>query len=1018
MKKLSAIYLLFSITLTIQAQTYFQQEVNYKINVALDDVKHELTADESIEYINNSPNELSYIYMHLWPNGYKDNSTPLAKEFLRHGSKEFYYAKAEERGYIDQLDFKIDGQPAKWELLKDSIDICKLYLNQPLKSGGKITITTPFHVKIPDGKFSRLGHIGQSYQITQWYPKPAVYDRNGWNYMPYLTQGEFYSEFGSFDVSITLPKNYVLGATGDMVDGEREQEWLNQKVKETEAITSYNAKDLSFPVSDSTTKTLRFKQTNVHDFAWFCDKRYHVLKGEVETPHTKRKVTTWVMFTNADGKLWKDAIKYVNDAIYYYSLWNGDYPYNHCTAVDGTISAGGGMEYPNITVIGSSGSAFGLEVVIAHEVGHNWFYGMLGSNERVHPWMDEGLNSFNELRYVRTKYSDRKIKVSIGGINLSKLLDLEHYQQKIQYELGYQLPARKNEDQPIELPAYMYSELNYGGIVYYKSAIVFDYLMAILGEKEMEKAMQHYFDQWHFKHPQPEDLKKSLEEATGKDLTWFFDDMINSTKKVDYKIKSAKHNADGSWSIKVKNKGEVNSPIFIEGLNKNEVIQSNTFDGFTGKKVLSFPATTAAITKFKIDYTENIPEINRKNNTIRTKGLLKKVEPFCLQPIASIDNPEKTQLFLTPVIGWNNYNHWMLGASLYNHTLLQKKFEYELTPMYSFSTKDLTGYGHIAYNFLPKHTPFQSVTVGVRAARFAYEQFPFELNYNKIAPELKIVFKKPSWKSKLTNSLRYRYIMLYNDVAAYYTPWGWMPIGWGYQQTTTLQRFNDITYELNRKDPIQPFKITINAQEGGQRTTTNGLVINEIYKLSLTANYKYNFKGKNKGIDVRLFAGTFIGTSTWDATPYRFRLSGQTGYQDYLYDHIYLGRTETSGILASQFTETDGGFKFFSPVGQTGKWITALNIKSSIGNLKIPVKLYADIGTTASDGLTKDKLLYDGGLCLSLSENIFEVYFPLLLCNDFQNYTHNAGLQYWETVRFTLNINLLNPFELVKNLGM
>ncbi|MBA3705781.1 MAG: M1 family peptidase, partial [Bacteroidetes bacterium] len=314
------------------AQAYFQQEVNYTISVKLDDVKNELTADERIEYINNSPSQLTFIYMHLWPNAYKDNTTALAKEFLKRGERKFYYSTAGERGYIDQIDFKINGQATKWELLKDSIDICKLYLNEPLKSGEKITITTPFHVKIPSGEFSRLGHIGQSYQITQWYPKPAVYDNNGWNYMPYLNQGEFYSEFGSFDVSITLPKNYVLGATGDMIDGEKELEWLNQKVKETEAITSYNPKDLAFPASDTETKTLRFKQSKVHDFAWFCDKRFHVLKGELETPHTKHKVTTWTMFTNAEGELWKNSIQYMNDALYYYSQWNGDYPYNNCTA--------------------------------------------------------------------------------------------------------------------------------------------------------------------------------------------------------------------------------------------------------------------------------------------------------------------------------------------------------------------------------------------------------------------------------------------------------------------------------------------------------------------------------------------------------------------------------------------------------------------------------------------------------------------------------------------------------------
>jgi hypothetical protein len=185
--------------------------------------------------------------MHLWPNAYINNTTPLAKKLYEKGETKLYYATDEEIGFIDQLAFKIDDKAVKWEIVKDSVDICKIYLNEPLPSGGKMIITTPFHVKLPSAKISRLGHIGQAYMITQWYPKPAVYDKNGWNYMPYLNQGEFYSEFGSFDVTITLPKNYVLGATGDMVNGEKEIEWLNEKAKETETISAFDKKNMAFP---------------------------------------------------------------------------------------------------------------------------------------------------------------------------------------------------------------------------------------------------------------------------------------------------------------------------------------------------------------------------------------------------------------------------------------------------------------------------------------------------------------------------------------------------------------------------------------------------------------------------------------------------------------------------------------------------------------------------------------------------------------------------------------------------
>jgi hypothetical protein len=981
----------------LSAQAYFQQEVNYTIAVTLNDVKHELQATEKIEYINNSPATLSVIYMHLWPNAYKDNSTSLAKQMLENGETMLYYSSKEERGYIDQLDFKVNDQPVKWEFLKDSIDICRIYLNEPLQSGNKINISTPFHVKIPSGKISRLGHLDQSYQITQWYPKPAVYDRNGWNYMPYLNQGEFYSEFGSFDVSITLPKNYVLGATGDLVNGEQETEWLNQKAKETETITSFDKKDMAFPASASETKTLEFKQSHVHDFAWFCDKRYHVLKGEIETPHTKHKVTTWAFFTNAEATLWKKSISYINDAIYYYSLWNGDYPYNHCTAVDGTISAGIGMEYPNITVIGTSNSAVQMDIVITHEVGHNWFYGMLGSNERIHPWMDEGINSFNELRYVEMKYPDSKLFGPFANRKIGSLLDLKRYKQKSQYYLTYILSATTHTDQPIEAPAYEYTDFNYGGIVYGKTPAAFDYLMSYIGEKKMDEAMQKYFDEWHFKHPQPNDLRKILEEVSGKDLRWFFDDLMNTTKKLDYKIAFAHKNVNGSWDLGIKNTGKINGPVFIHGIKNKTLVGELNYDGFPGKQVLTFPSSD--VDYFKIDFTETMPELNRKNNTIRTKGIFKTVEPVKLQFLGSLNNPTRTQLFWTPVAGWNDYNKWMFGVALYNAVLPRKNFEFEIMPMYSYATNDLTGYAHLAHTFYPEASLFHHIQLGITGARYALTNEPIRLDFNKIAPELKIEFRKNNQRSPYTNTLRYRHITVIKDGLDV----KFEKYVLNFSRVPDYYNYNDLTYTLSKKDAIQPFNVNVNLQQG------DGMA-----KTSLTANYTHNFQKKNKGVDIRLFAGAFIDDK--NAGPYRFRLSGQRGYQDYLYDHIYLGRMETDGILANQFTETDGGFKFYSAVGQTSKWITALNVKSTLGNLKLPLCLYADIGMTEYDGRLNKKIInYDAGVCLALKKNVFEVYFPLLISDNFQAYKDANDLSYAETIRFTLNLNLINPFDLIRN---
>lgn len=358
------------------AQGYWQQNVDYVINVSLDDVKHELDADITMQYTNNSPDELNFIYIHLWPNAYKNNSTAFAKQEIENRSIDFYAAKPDERGYIDGLDFKVNGNPVQLEYDQQNIDIAKLPLDQPLKSGGKITITTPFRVKIPSSDFSRLGHSENAYQITQWYPKPAVYDKNGWHPMPYLNQGEFYSEFGNFIVNITLPANYVVAASGDL-QTQSEIEFLD-KLAEKTRIMSTDKKDLSFPPSSSETKTIQYKLENTHDFAWFADKRFHVLSGEVKMPYSEKVVKTYAYFTDLEANLWMKSIEYLNRAVLNYSDWVGEYQWNVCQALEGALSAGSGMEYPTITIIGNSGTGLLLDEVITHEVGHNWFYGMFG----------------------------------------------------------------------------------------------------------------------------------------------------------------------------------------------------------------------------------------------------------------------------------------------------------------------------------------------------------------------------------------------------------------------------------------------------------------------------------------------------------------------------------------------------------------------------------------------------------------------------------------------------------------
>jgi len=986
--------LLFS-KINLSAQDYFQQEVNFEIKVSLNDSAHELKAFERIEYINNSPDVLEFIYFHLWPNAYDNNNTALAKQQLEDNWSKLFEIE-ELRGHIDSLDFKVNNKTIKWEYDKEHIDICKLYLKKPLKHGEKITITTPFHVKLPKGVTSRLGHVNQTYQITQWYPKPAVYDKYGWHQMPYLNQGEFYSEFGSYDVSITLPANYVVGATGDL-QNQKEIDWLNKLAEETIKINSFNRKDKSFPESSTELKTIRFIQNNIHDFAWFADKRFHVLKSEVELPNSKRKVTTWAMFPNGNAHLWTKSLEYINDAVYFYSEKYGEYPYNHCTAVHSSLSAGGGMEYPNITVIGNSGNARSLEMVIMHEVGHNWFYGILGFNEREFTWQDEGINSFSEARYMKEKYGKDDVFYQMFGIpeKVAKFLDIKDLRYKKFQELTYLVSARMNSDQHASLSAEEYSGMNYGAITYMKSARIFDYLLAYLGEDKFNTIMQKFYADWKFKHPYPDDIRKVFEDGSGENLSWLFDDLLQTTKKVDYKIIKAKNN-----KVIVKNKGNVNSPVLINGIKNNKIVFSEWFTGFKGRKTLNL-TNKLEVDRVVIDAESNMLELKRKNNTYKTSGLFRKIEPLKFKLLGIIENPNKSQINFMPAIGWNSTNKLMLGAIFYNSILPKNKFEYQIMPMYSFESQDIAGSLNFAYTFYPYNNFVKSLKISISGKQYAYANSNLFINSNfrRIKAEANILFKNKNERNKIKNRLIVNIIVPFADH-------NFLDLS----GASNVKQFYNLNLSHKNNRSFFPYNINLNSQ------------ITEIFgKTSLTANYKIKFSRK-KSVNFRLFAGTFLYKNNNLPDIFYFNLNGTSGQNDYMFEENYIGRFEAinNSFASSQFTTNNSAFASYTPYGSTSEYLMSLNFNSDLPYLssKIPLKLFFNIAYFAEDenvpaSFKLNNFAWESGVKISLFQDNIEIFLPLIMSEGLTNVNNSFNDKYLERIRFTFNLNNLNPINIL-----
>lgn len=506
-------------------KNYWQQQVNYVIDVSLNDEDNTLDGFEKMEYINNSPDTLRFIYMHLWPNAYKNDQTAFSEQLLKNDRTDFYFSDEEKKGYINRLDFKIVEQSLTVEETKE-IDIIKLILPQALAPKQSVVISTPFHEKLPY-LFSRGGYYDQFYAITQWYPKAALYNKDGWHPLPYLDQGEFYNDFGNYKVSITLPENYKLAATG--VLGETE---AGSTIKRTQTKTPSANKKPFFPKkqkeeegdipSSAKQKIYTYTADSVTDFAWFADKRFIVKTDTIQLPTHTVKASVYILPENAE--LYANSIRFTKQAIRFYSEQFGEYPYPTVNVVSGpqALVYPTSMEYPMITMITES-SEMEVDATMAHEIGHNWLMGILSTNERDHAWMDEGINTYVERRYRQKYYPEVKENSSsldMSGLNGSGVHML------LNTVMGLE------KDQPIDLTSAAYSEFNYGAVVYEKTADWMTYLEKEVGKDTMLKITQEYYQKYAFKHPQPNDLKQVAESVSGRSLENVFQKLY-STGPID-----------------------------------------------------------------------------------------------------------------------------------------------------------------------------------------------------------------------------------------------------------------------------------------------------------------------------------------------------------------------------------------------------------------------------------------------------------------------------------------------------
>jgi hypothetical protein len=490
---------------------YWQQRADYQIEATLDTAAQSVTGKVVMHYTNNSPDALDVLWMQLEQNLYRKGSFGAAVNpaDTRWGARNF-------EGGFNLTNVTVDGQPAKYRVDDTRM---RIDLARPIRpKGGQITVAMDFTFRVPEHGSDRMGRDGTLYEIAQWYPRAAVYDDvRGWNTEPYLGQGEFYLEYGSYDYSVTAPAGYVIAGSGVLQNPQEvlssaQRDRLARAAKSDSVIQIITAQE-SQPRPATGTKTWRFHADSVHDVAWAGAPDFRW-----DATHYKNTLVQAYYPWPRSGAGWESGAENTQWTIRTYSELIMPFPYPRATSVAGPV---GGMEYPMFVMVHYADEPQGAFGTIDHEHGHEWFPMIVGSNERRYAWMDEGFNTYINAFSNERRYAQRDSSAWKGMIDNWRSV----VEQGIQSPLMTP-PDRINRDA-------------LGAIGYRKpGAVLLSLRDHVVGPEAFDAAFRAYANRWRFKHPTPADFFRTVENQTGRDLGWFWRGFLYSDDVLDIAVDS------------------------------------------------------------------------------------------------------------------------------------------------------------------------------------------------------------------------------------------------------------------------------------------------------------------------------------------------------------------------------------------------------------------------------------------------------------------------------------------------
>ena len=901
--------------------SFAQNEI--KINAKLLENGKKIEVVQEIIFRNTSNSVLTEIALNDWNNAFSSKKSALANKFSDEFNRSFHLSKKADRG--ETQIFEITNQfstPLSFYRNENQVDVLKVKLEKPLQIGEATSIKIKYLLIIPNSKFTKFGYSENKTLLKNCFLTLSAFN------------SETQSEENSDDLTSEI-SNYNIDIQHDDLFLTTDLD-VSNTTNNSSQLTG-NSRTNFFIALEKTISYEEFKNEKINVITNLKTKDVAIYQKVLIID----KITSYVAEKTGSSNQKKIVVSqedYDREAFY------------------------GLNELPSF--ISPFNDDFVFELKFLKTYLNNYLAANLKINFRKDHWILEGIQHYYIKKYIDENYPDAKAFGKLSRFGILKKYKIINMNFTEQFIYNYLLMARKNIDQPVGTDKNTQIKFNEKIAGKFKSGLSLHYLNEYLGDNILENSIKQFVEINANKNTDNKVFKNILENNSNQKLDWFFDELIYSRNKIDYKITKATKTND-SIEVTIKNVGDAKVPVSIYGYNKDKLVSKKWVKN--DSETFKFSVKNDSITKFVLNDTYEIPEINNNNNSYKLKNRFFGNRKIRFTFFKDIEDAKYNQVFFVPTAEFNLYDGLLLGMKFNNKSIINKPFTYDITPNYSTKTGTIAGSAGFSFNDQNRHSTHYNTRYGISGTQLHYAPDAF---YTKITPSINFSFRNPNFRKNEGEGVTIRQVYVNREKSNFVTT----------KNTENYSVFN-LRYGYANSELVKQFSYGTDLQ------------VSSIFgKISGQIQYRKLFEN-NRYINLRAFGGFF----THNDSKNDFFSFGIDRPSDYLFDYALIGRSESTGLFSRQFVNAEGAFKSMFDTRFANQYIFTVNASFNIWNW---IELYGDVGTYKNQGFNA-KYIYDSGVHLNLVQDYFELFFPVYSSNGFELNDKNYG----ERIRFIITLS-------------